>query len=334
MAENKDKMNEEDLARQLDAKDQGVNTNAHQDKSTDRAADEMENAVNQQGLGKVDMSNFGPEKPDKSDNLLGWHEIPLDSLPSMGKFYPIDTSIKIRSAKVAEIRHFSTIDENNLLDVDEKLNSIVESCTMVSSKSKRVSYKDLCEEDRFMLILSIRDLTFPEPENSLKIDWTSKSGKSHEIEVKREYFEYFKIPEDIEKYYDKEARGYIIKTKSYGEIFMRPPSIGVMQEVTKYIKDRREKEQDIDQSLIQVVPYIATDWRNFNQKRLFELEVEMNGWSNGQYLLLYKLAEKIKIGIKPEMKVFTEEGEASVPINFRDGIKSLFIVQDLSGELL
>jgi len=115
---------------------------------------------------------------------------------------------------------------------------------------------------------------------------------------------------------------------------MRPPSIGVMQEITKYIKERRDKDQEIDQSLIQIAPFVATDWRSFNQKRLFELEVEMNGWDNNKYLLLYNLAEKMKIGIKPEMKVMIEDEEASIPINFRDGIKSLFIVQDFSGELL
>lgn len=294
----------------------------------------MEEAIDREGLGSVNMDKFKPDTAVAPDVALGWHEIPMSSLPSEGRFYPADTVLKIRAAKVAEIRHFSTIDENNILDVDAKLNAIVESCTMVSSKSTRVSYKDICEEDRFILILQIRDLTFPEPENSLKVDYTSKSGKKHEVEIKREYFDYFRVPADVEKYYDAEARGYVIRTKSYGEIFMRPPSIGVMQEITTYIRDRRDNGQEIDQSLIQIAPYVATDWRRFNQKRLFELEVEMNGWSNGQYLLLYKLAEKVKVGIKPELLVTIEDEEASIPINFRDGIKSLFIVQDLAGELL
>ena len=293
----------------------------------------MEEAIDREGLGSVNMDKFKPDTAVAPDVALGWHEIPMSSLPSEGRFYPADTVLKIRAAKVAEIRHFSTIDENNILDVDAKLNAIVESCTMVSSKSTRVSYKDICEEDRFILILQIRDLTFPEPENSLKVDYTSKSGKKHEVEIKREYFDYFRVPADVEKYYDAEARGYVIRTKSYGEIFMRPPSIGVMQEITTYIRDRRDNGQEIDQSLIQIAPYVATDWRRFNQKRLFELEVEMNGWSNGQYLLLYKLAEKVKVGIKPELLVTIEDEEASIPINFRDGIKSLFIVQDLAGEL-
>jgi len=319
--------NGEDLARELEARERQASTPSDQTAS-------MEEAINKQGLGSVNMDKFKPDTAAAPDLALGWHEVPMSSLPSAGKFYPADTVLKIRAAKVAEIRHFSTIDENNILDVDAKLNAIVESCTNINSKSVRMSYKDLCEEDRFILILSIRDLTFPEPENSLKVDHIDKKGKSHEVEIKREYFDYFNIPEEIERYYSSELRLYVIQTKSYGEIYMRPPSIGVMQEVTKYIKERQEKGMEIDQSLLQLAPFIATNWRAFNQKKLFELEVEMNGWSNGQYLLLYKLAEKMKIGIQPEMNVMIENEEVSIPINFRDGIKSLFIVQDLSGELI
>lgn len=320
--------NSEDIAKELESRERSFNQNQSDLTST------MEDAIDRNGLGRVNMDKFKPDNAVSPDIALGWYEIPLSSLPSEGKFYPLGTVIKIRSAKVAEIRHFSTMDETNLLDVDDKLNAIVESCVTISNKSSRMSYKDLCEEDRFILIMSIRDLTFPEPENALKVEHVDKKGKKHEVEIKREYFDYFRIPEDVEKYYSSEFRAYLVTTKSYGTIAMRPPSIGVMQEITKYIKERRDKGQEIDQSLIQIAPYVATDWRNFNQKRLFELEVEMNGWDNKKYLLLYKLAEKMKVGIQPEMNVVIEDEEVSIPINFRDGIKSLFIIQDLSGELL
>lgn len=294
----------------------------------------MEEGNSRDGLGRVNMDNFGPARAERPDVVLGWHELPVNSLPSRGRFYPTDISIKIRAAKVAEIRHFSTMDENNLLDIDEKLNSIVESCTQVSSKTTRVSFKDLIEEDRFILIMSIRDLTFPEPEASLKVEHQTKDGKKHEVEIRREYFQYFSISPEIEKYYDGNLRAFAIQTRSHGEIIMRPPTIGLMQEVTKYIRERREQGLNIDQSLIQVAPYLGGDWRFFNQKRLFELEIEMNGWDPKKYMLIYRLAEQMKIGLQPEMKVLLGDSEEVIPINFRGGIKTLFIVQDLSGELL
>jgi hypothetical protein len=285
-------------------------------------------------LGRVNMDRFTQEVAQDANIVLGYHIINNENLPSNGMFYPVGTEISIRSAKVAEIRHFSSIDENNILDVDEKLNAIVESCTRVTSDKKRMSYKDLLEEDRFYIILSIRDLTFPEPESNLSVDHKDKKGNKHTVEIKKEYFTYFKIPEALDKYYSDEDRTFLIETKSFGVLQMKPPTIGIMQRMTKYIKDRQEKGESIDQSVLQIMPYLVSEWKGFQDNDIFKFEVEMNGWSNKKFSLVYKLAEQIKVGIKPDMSVQLGDDWEDVPIGFRDGIKSLFIVQDIAGELL
>jgi len=299
----------------------------------DKESNPVIEEIKAQGLGKATMSRFTNDV-DSADSHLGWVDFNIEDLPSAGRFYPVDARIKIRSAKVAEIRHFSTIDETNMIDIDEKLNTLVKSCSQVSSKTGRFSTKDILEEDRFYLLLAIRDLTFPEPESSLKVNHMTPDGVSHEVEIKRENFQYFEIPEDIEKYFDAENRVYSIATKSFGEISMRPPSIGIMEEVTKYIRERQQKGLKLDQSLVQVMPYIITEWRNFTPKSIFELEVEMNGWDHRKYSLVYKIAEKMKVGIQPNMIVQIGDAMEEVPIGFRDGLKSLFIIQDFSSELL
>ena len=285
-------------------------------------------------LGSINMDKFKPQEAQEADVVLGYHAIPIKSLPSAGMFYPEGTGLHIRSAKVVEIRHFSTMDENNILDVDEKLNSILESCTRVTSNKKRMSYKDLLEEDRFFLILSIRDLTFPEPESNLSVDHLDKKGDTHKIEVSKDNFTYFKVPESIDKYYDRAERTFLIETKSFGTIQLAPPTIGIMQKMTAYIKDRQEKSLKVDQSVLQIMPYMITEWRGFTDKEIFKFEIEMNSWSNKKYSLIYKLAEQMKVGIKPDMNVQIGDDWEDVPIGFRDGIKSIFIVQDIAGELL
>ena len=82
------------------------------------------------------------------------------------------------------------------------------------------------------------------------------------------------------------------------------------------------------------MPYMVTEWRGFTDKEIFKFEIEMNSWSNKKYSLIYKLAEQMKVGIKPDMNVQIGDDWEDVPIGFRDGIKSLFIVQDIAGELL
>jgi len=285
-------------------------------------------------LGRVDMERFGGPQAETADFHLGYHEVPLLSLPSAGMFYPEGTVISIRSAKVSEIRHFSTIDETNVLDIDEKLNTIVDACTRITCSAKRLSYKDLLEEDRFYVILSIRDLTFPEPESNLKIEHTDKKGDRHDIEIKKEYFQYFKIPKELDKYYDNDVKSFMIETRSFGVIEMRPPVIGIMQKITAHIKEKQQKGLKVDQSVLQIIPYLHKDWRIFNDKTIFDFEIELNGWTSNKYNLVYTLAEKMKVGIKPNMLVYLGDEEEEVPITFRDGIKSLFIVQDITGELL
>ena len=296
-----------------------------------------ENPTNEEptNLGRVNMSRFQPEEARDADFHLGYMNLPLTSLPSGGMFYPNGTEISIRAAKVAEIRHFSTVDETNILDVDDKLNTIVEACVRITNDKKRLSYKDLCEEDRFFIILSIRDLTFPEPESMLSVDHVSKkTGEKHTIEIKKEYFQYFQIPETLDKYYNPESKSFTIETKSYGIIEMRPPSIGIMQRMTAYIKERQEKGGKVDQSVLQILPYMVSEWRGFTDKQIFDFEVEMNGWSSKKYSVVYKLVEQMKVGIQPNMLVNIGDEWEEVPITFRDGIKSLFIVQDIAGELL
>jgi hypothetical protein len=61
-------------------------------------------------------------KTDIYDTFLdtGYKNIPISMLPSKGIFYPSDWYVTIRSATVGEIRHFSTVDEFDDIDVIDK----------------------------------------------------------------------------------------------------------------------------------------------------------------------------------------------------------------------
>jgi hypothetical protein len=330
-----EELNREEAAKaMLEARDQ-IN-NPINSGHTEEVAVEMLNVVESNGLGKVNMDNFGQARPEKSaDQFLGWMVLDQDELPSKGKFYPHDTVIKIRSARAAEIRHFSTMDENNYIDMEEKLNHIVEMCTQITAGDKRLSYKDILEEDRIVLLLSIRDLTFPEPENKLILKGKTEHSKvAVDIELSSRYLVATQVPNEIEAYYSSKERTYVIKTRSAGEVRMRPPSIGVMQEITKYLKDRQEKEVDFDKAFIQVLPYITPDWRQLNLPKIFNLEVDYKAWDQNKFMVIYRLAEKMKIGVETTLEMEYDGEIAKAPLEFPGGIKSLFIISDLAGELL
>ena len=334
MSEDKNKLTPEEqkMAKALEAKDAINNPKVE---STDEQASNIEDAITEGGLGKVNMGNFTPEKAQSTDSALGWHVLDLTTLPSQGKFYPANAVIKIRSAKAAEIRHFSTMDENNYIDMEEKLNSIVETCMQITADKKRLSWKDLLEEDRIVVLLSIRDLTFPEPENKLVLKGkTEKTKKQVDVELAVKNLVPSEIDEEIERYYSEKERTYVIKTRSAGEVRMKPPTIGVMQEITSYLKDRQEKDQDFDRAFIQVLPYMQPDWRTLNLSKIFQHEVDYKAWDEKKFMVIYRLAERMKIGVATTLET-TFEGElVKAPLDFPGGIKSLFIISDLAGELL
>jgi hypothetical protein len=291
------------------------------------------NEVKKNGLGKASMAKFQNETLE-SDIHLGWVEVNVENLPSQGKFYPSDATLKIRSAKVAEIRAFSIMDEGNLMDIESNLNAIVKSCTQFKSGTRMLSYKDILEEDRIFLILSIRDLTFPEPENKLMLKGQDSNGESFDVELSTKYFDTETVPVEIEQYYDSEKRAYVVQTKSAGEVVIAPPTIGVMEEITKFMQSRQSERKTWDASFIQIAAYLVQDWRGFNSKKIFEMEVDFQGWSERKYMVIYRLAEKMKIGVKSNLVVDRQGEEVLVPLDFPGGIKSLFIISDLSSELL
>jgi hypothetical protein len=288
-------------------------------------------------LGRVTSHIRDKEEELKEVNeRIGYINLLMSNLPSKGRFYRNDMRISIRAAKVLEIREFSTMDENSIMDVDEKLNSILNSCCRIEYGGRRGSHKDILEEDRLFIILSIRELTFANGENKLMINAKCNTCKhDNSYELRTNILQYHNTNE-YDKYYDDEYRAFKFETKSSGNIVMAPPTIGVMRSVTEYIKEKEEKKEAWDKSFLQLLPYLQREWRGFDKNSIFNANVEFNGWGPTKYSTVYRLAEKIRVGVKQELTCSCEscEGEVTVPITFPGGVKSLFIISDLSGELL
>jgi hypothetical protein len=301
-----------------------------------KSADDTMNPAQEKptSLGKAGSFNPGSDEPAL---LPGYHEVYSENFPSKGMFYPTEARFFIRAASVKEIRHFSTINEQDPFSIDEALNEILKGCLMIRFPGKQTSFKDLREEDRIFIILTIRELTFTKGENRLIIKKTcGDCGYDNEIEINNHAFESTELKDTVMKYYNSERRLFEFQTKSSGTIEMTAPSIGIMMEVTKYIRTMQQEGRKIDQSFIKVLPYITNDWRGFTQDRIKNLEVEFMQWSAQKYQTIYNLTDMIRVGVKEDLKKSCDKcgTEISAPISFPGGIKSLFVVSDLAGELL
>ena len=297
-------------------------------------------------LGHVDVTRNKGHQIDENDpeyikmkEFAGFVDLPLENLPSAGRFYREDMRIKIRPALTKEIRNYSMIDENNLQDVDEKLNDILVSCVKVAFGESMGSYKDILEEDRLYVILSVKELTFKNGENKIMMPVSKKcecGGCADSYELKTEHIQCYTPDESIEKYYDPEIRGYRILTKSYGEIVMAPPTIGVMRAITEWARKKEEEHKQWDKSLFQIVPYLVREWRGFDERNIMAFATNIAGWDAKKFAIVFKMADEIKVGVKPEFTFTCEKcgGTVTVPLSFQTGLRSLFVISDITDELL
>jgi len=275
-----------------------------------------------------------------SEFKLGWHNIPVSNFPSAGIFYPEDVKVQIRAATVKEIRQFSVVSDDDPFSIDEGMNHIMSSCVNVNIKGKISNFKDILEEDRIFVVLAVRELTFKEGENRMEIPYECNDcGHEGKMGFTNANLRPGKIKDDIMKYFDYDEKIFNVKTKSSGTLTLKPPTIGVMRVITDWIKDNTQTEgqrKRIDKGFVKCLPFIANDWRGFKKEKIKDIQVDFMSWDSTKYSTFFNVVDMIKVGVDAECHdLCTSCGsEVHSAIMFPGGVKSLFVVSDLSEELL
>lgn len=296
-------------------------------------------------LGRVELDKtIDDPELERIKGSMDYVNIPLDTLPSGGRFYPEGTRISIRAARVGEIREFSIINEEDPKDIRDKMTYIVSQCTKVYYGNTLGHYKDLLEDDRIVLVLKIRELTFTDGKSSIKIpvpEGACKTPGCHPqetVDFDSSKLEFLKPSEKLEKYYDPIERCYNIQTKRFGTIRLYPPTIGVTSIIADWIREQQRDNKKIDAALADILPYVIKDWRTFSEKQVFTKITELAGWSTEKFSLVLRLKDEISVGIEFEIKETCAQcgGELVIPVTFPEGFRSLFVptISDLGDELL
>jgi hypothetical protein len=266
---------------------------------------------------------------------IGWKNVPMDSLPSQGMFYVPGTQVAIRAATVSEIRHWSTIDENDLLGLDDMLNFIMEKCCRIKVPGKPGTFKDLKEIDRFYLIFAIRDYTFKNGENRLFVSVSDDDGVDQKIEVTKDSLDYFNPDEKLMKYYSAEGQCFDIKMKNGENFKVYLPSLGTMAFIKQFIKQKQQSNQNFDKTFIKYAPFLFNDWKALNQTAYDKAVQESFTWSLQKISVMDKIVELLASSINPAIRYQTSSGgEGKAPLNFLGGIKSIFLISDIFDELV
>jgi hypothetical protein len=305
---------------------------------------EYDSLDQQKAPNSLGKASFVDEMPQQS--TLGmespWKPLPISNLPSEGFGYPDGMEIAIRACQVSEIRHYSTIDEYDPIDVDDKINHILSKNTQIRYTGGILNYMDLYQEDRFYLFMVIRDITFAKGENKLMVPVKpeckdEKCVFGSEIEVKSSYLTSFKLPKELNRYYDQEKGSYVFTPKngdSPMELFI--PTIGVVTKVRKILRDKKNKGKKYDESFAPYSTFIIPNWRELDESMYDYFEAESKNWTYTQFNIVDQMTQKITFATKNQISVACSKcgAEVTAPLRFRGGLRSLYIISDIFDELL
>lgn len=265
-------------------------------------------------------------------NKIGWSPIKLIDLPTQGLFYPEGTEIVIKAAESAEIRHWSTLNEDDLSMLDDMLNYIIERCAAIKFPNGAMSsWKDLKEVDRFYILLAIREKTFVKGENMLQV----KISETKKVDVQKEMVDYITFDERLMRYYNPDKRCISLTFKKTGKVLdINLPSVGVTNWLKNYVQRKSQMQEAFDVDFLNFAPFVISDWRGLNDASYEKYVYESTHWSNAEISMLTEVRQIFADTINPVIKYQDEQGgERTIPLNFLGGIKSVLLISDPFSEL-
>lgn len=277
---------------------------------------------------------------------LMWKNMPIENLPTAGLFYPKGIQITFRSAEVAEIRHWSTIDKNDMIDMDSQMNFIMEKCVRVKSADGAwMSWEDIIEIDRFYILFCIHEITFPNGENKLMIKFRCPpnckgDGSFREsVQLRSGMLNLLVIPEELMQYYNPEERCFTKVSQKLNEtIRFYLPSVGVSKKIKNIIREAQQEGGFIDMAFVKVAPYLIKEWRTLDEKKLDALRMDTFKWGKNKTLFINGIADMIEKAVNLSVKKECPQChiDLEAPIFFRGGftIKDLFALSSGLDELV
>lgn len=258
-------------------------------------------------------------------NKIGWHKIDIKTLPTAGLFYQQDLELYIRAARGEEIKHWSTMNDEEIESVNDMWNYIIEKCVDVRSNSVGASWRDLKEVDRLYILLAIRELTFVDEENNLMV--SVSEGKN--IPITKEMVHYIEIPENIMRLYSPEERCFVAKLKTGRTIKLYIPSFGVTEWLANYVRQKVAEKVNFDQDFIQYAQMLIPDYRGLTQRKYEDMVIESHDYGVQEWSVIAYIMDTLRKTLTPTFKYTMEDGtEAEVPVTFRGGVKAIFSISD------
>lgn len=282
---------------------------------------------------KADLSYL--EKTPSNEYMA----IPLDLLPC-GLFYKIGTKISIRAAKVQEVQAYSVVDDNNYLDITEKMNQMLSSCIKLTYPNGTLgSYKDIRDGDRLFLVFMIRELTFPGGKNLSKDVTCDSCGHEFKIELRstssdkvQKSFVNYEMPEKLVKFFDPQERVFLFNIDNV-EYRLAPPTIGIQEIFFGDIKNKIQGEKNPNVAFLKLASFMLHDRNKISEDGIKAKEQEFKRMDMKTFQILNQAVGQMLFGIKELKNICPSCGqEVHTDMSFPSGASNIFVIPDAFDE--
>jgi len=293
-------------------------------------------------------------KKQVSNGKLEYRQIFPNTLPSQSEYYEFGRVIEMRPASLEEMTEYATMREEDIYDVEAKVNQILDRCVKITlgeriggvvTAGSTGSYKDLSQPDKIFVIFAVRDYSLQQHQRENKLSQVltnPKNGETQKIELTKDSFDYYKLSDNVVKFYNNVEKCFIFTHKDFDsplKVFV--PTVGIVEYVTNYIKEQTEtirsgKNVFLDQHFLGIVQFIVPDWRLLDEDHVYlhKLQEEYKyQWSYDKKMFLGKLISHINLGITNTITAKVGGVDVTERIFFRS-YKSIFDISSAASELI
>ena len=113
------------------------------------------------------------------------------------------------------------------------------------------------------------------------------------------------------------------------------PSLGVMAFIKSYAKSKAQRSQNFDRAFLKYAPFLIPEWKGLTDREYDKTLQDSLTWSIQKISLMDKITSMFSGAINPEVRYTKANGEdGRIPLSFRGGVKSLFLIPDILDELV
>jgi hypothetical protein len=314
--------------------------------------EDFKNKKEQEALNFLEKNFVGSEENDNLESVKKIDLSYLDSIPSneylvipleilpCGIFYKQGTKISIRAAKVQEVQAYSVVDDNNYLDITEKMNTILSSCVKYTyANGMQGSYKDLRDGDRLFLIFMIRELTFPGGKNLSKDVVCENCGHEFKIELRAtssdkvmKSFVNYEMPEKLAKFFDPVERVFVFNINGV-DYKLAPPTIGIQEIFFGDIKTKMQVDKNPNVAFLKLASFLLHDRIKITEDGIKAKEQEYKRMDMKTFQILNQAINQMMFGIKEMKNNCPSCGlEVRTDMSFPAGASTIFVIPDAFDE--